>query len=134
MRIQTDQKQVRVGASAFIEMLEAVKARTEADLEAHVQAGGNDIEDARDYPAIVSLIDAALQAHVTDAPPLHRQGFLRALADLLAMEVDGCGRSDNWDPVKTTEAAYATQPAREHPRRGSAFQPQLVSMAIGSTV
>ncbi|MGN6831093.1 hypothetical protein [Paucibacter sp. M5-1] len=135
MRTQTDHKrQVRAGASAFIDMLEAIRARTEADLDAHVEAGGSDVEDARNYPAIVSLIHATLQTHVTDAPPLHRQGFLRALADLLSIEVDGGSRSEGWDPIKTTEPAYTAQSEQERPRRPPARQPHSISELVGGTI
>lgn len=107
MATQTVHTQVREGAAAFIDMMKKVNALTEADLErfSEVSETGRDV---RDYRAVAGVVGAALRHNVFEADAAHAQGFLRAFADLICINVDGsgCDARDNWDPISTTAAAY----------------------------
>ena len=107
MTSPTKQKslEIRAGADAFLSLLVAIKAKTESDLEEFAEAGG-DYADVRDYPALVRTLERDLIANVVEASPAHRQGYLRAIVDLLALEVDGCGISDDWDPLLSSAPAF----------------------------
>lgn len=61
--------------------------------------------DTRDYGAMLGLLRVSVDRYVIHGQPAEREGFLRALVDVLAAEADGAGVDRDWDPV----AAIAVQ-------------------------
>ena len=104
--------EVRAGADAFLRLLQQVNLQTAADFAAEDDGALDDV-DLRNYPALVALVDASVRENFVDSSPQRRQGFLRAIADLLAMHADGAVPGAGWDPLKSSEAAFmAPQAAR----------------------
>lgn len=71
-------------------------------------------EDGVDYRAIVSAIRMSLDVNLRDKPAAHSEGYLRALADLICVNVYGCGidvTHEKWDPIARTELAFAGAPS-----------------------
>lgn len=93
------------GAAALKALLAAVHERAECDLIASMAANGGEFEDARDYKAIVGLIETSLHDNLAAEGP-HREGYLRALADVLTTHIDAAGIDDEWDPIATTARAF----------------------------
>lgn len=102
--------EVRAGADAFLQLIHRVDMQTSSDFAANDDAGLGDV-DVRDYLALVDILEASLQENFVEASPQRRQGYLRAFADLLAMHVDGAGPGDIWDPLASSEAAFAAPQA-----------------------
>lgn len=100
--------QLRAGAAALQELIHDVRERADADLGACWEADA-DLEgrDGRDYRALSTLVQAGIESGMHHPHPAHREGFLRALTDLLSMVGDGSGPDDDWDPISTTAAAFA---------------------------
>ena len=97
--------EVRAGSDSFLRLINRINLQTSADFSAEDDGALDDV-DLRNYPALVALVEASLRDSFVDATPQHRQGFLRAIADLLAMHVDGAVPGDDWDPLKSSEAAF----------------------------
>ncbi|MDY0746557.1 hypothetical protein SNE35_18735 [Paucibacter sp. R3-3] len=126
---------VRTGAGAFLSLLQRIKTRAESDISAFMASNGGEYGDARNYRAIVALIEADLISQVAEAGPSHREGYLRAIADMLCLAVDGCGVGPDWDPLASSVEAFATpgevdlQPASS-PAPPKATQPLEVGSGI----
>lgn len=63
--------------------------------------------DGRDYKTIAFEVETAIYASLLGRGKATREGFLRALADYLAIHQDGFGLPDDWDPLATTAPAFA---------------------------
>lgn len=64
--------------------------------------------DGRNYVAVSDAIETSLRAVLDDDDALRREGYLRALADLLCLVADGAGYTeDSPDPLTTTEASFS---------------------------
>jgi hypothetical protein len=102
------------GAEAFQQLLRDIDNKTGADLSAfYLEHPDREGEDGREYVAIVSMVQSSLEETLRHPDPSHRQGYLRAMADMFCIQVDGCGVTfDGWDPIKTTSQAFEARPAR----------------------
>lgn len=96
---------VQRGADAVAQLLQSI-----ADLN---NAVGPDDKQDGGYKAIVALITGSLNRHVGLADISHpqaanqRQGYMRALADILSMFVDQCTQTlEEFDPIKTTAQSF----------------------------
>lgn len=87
---RTTNKAKHAGARAFI--------ATVADLAAvRDNLMGEAALPEMDWPRIVDRLQASLDANLRHADPLHRQGYLRALVDLLLTAADGFVPGPEWD-------------------------------------
>jgi hypothetical protein len=98
---------LRNGAAELQSLLRQLKAKTDADLGAyyasHPDRGG---EDGRDYRGLADMVATAIEGNLHHPDPAYREGFLRALTDLLVMEAEGVGPSDDWDPIANTARSF----------------------------
>jgi hypothetical protein len=111
------ERSVHAGARQLVELIKAINADAERSFAGRAaqtrQDDRQDASDPRDYIAIVRRIDRALQRDYTNADPRHREGFLRALADLLCIVGDRCVPAiEDWDPIAATAAPYRARRAR----------------------
>lgn len=100
---------VRAGADAFLGLMEQLDELALANFAEEWDEQG----DPRDYIAMAALVEASIRSHLVDAPEQHRQGFVRALVDLICLNIDGCGIDCDtaWDPLKSSTAAFAAPAA-----------------------
>ena len=89
------------GAAAFQALIRTVGDKGEADL---LSSDGS--VDTRDYRAMAVLVAKDLDANLHHPDSMHREGYLRALTDLLSISADGFGIDQVWDPIKDTAAAF----------------------------
>ena len=90
------------GAQAFLALMENVRTISNATCTL-----GEDDSDARDYRSIAALIESSVLKNLDcSVNAKHREGFLRALTDLLTLNADGCGVGDDWDPIAATARAF----------------------------
>ena len=54
---------------------------------------------------ITALIEDSLISQYVSALPDRREGYLRAMADLLCMVADGVLPSEGWSPLRNTQPA-----------------------------
>lgn len=94
---------LQAGASALQDLIRRVGDRGNADLA----AAGDDAGDARDYRALAAMVLQDLLANLHHPEAARRDGYLRALTDLLSMVADGSGPVEDWNPIRTTAAAFA---------------------------
>lgn len=99
------------GAAALVELLRHIHDETEREIGIELERDPQSDNDARDYAAVSKAIEESITANFAQASAAHREGFVRALADLLCMFVHGgtLDPFDNWDPIKTTEASFAAR-------------------------
>lgn len=98
----------QAGATAFKDLLEQLRAKGDADLGAYWAARPeSDCEDARDYRALGAMVLTGVDCHLTHQDAGHREGFLRALTELLCRVMDGGIPCGDWDPLNNTAAAFA---------------------------
>ena len=102
---------LNAGARAFLQLLADVNSQTTADFEAASESQLESGEDVRDYAAIVDSLETTLRVNFVEASADRRQGFMRALADLLACHVEGGWRPMPYDPVQITEASFRARAA-----------------------
>ena len=98
---------VYAGAAAFLDLIRHIQEQGDKDLESH----DDNESDARDYFAMAEMVQASIRENLEYAAQAHRQGYLRALTDLLSIVGDGCGPGDEWDPIKATERAFLARGA-----------------------
>lgn len=92
---------LRAGAKALKDTLQAI---TDLSNQTCCQLG--DDVDSRDYVTMTNIVESSIRTNLIDAPPEHRQGYLRALVDLLGLVGDDCGLPRPWDPIASTESAF----------------------------
>ncbi len=97
---------LHTGAAALQHLLDEIRTIGDA-------ASFEDDTDDRDYHAIVSALESSLLKHVIQTDDKkHREGYLRALGDLLSIAGDGgLPYFDEWDPISNTARAYGELPA-----------------------
>lgn len=103
---------VRAGADAFIKPVTAMSKQGTADFEA---LGGRETDVVPyDYVRLCGMIEEGIALNVSEASVMHRQGFLRALATLVMVNLDGAGLDmiEGWDSLAESEASFAR--ARAH--------------------
>lgn len=100
---------LHAGAQAFQQLLRDLHTRSEADLEAYgrVHPDYPVGVDPRDYRALSQMLAASIDRNLNHADAARREGYLRALTDLLCIQVDGCVPDfDDWNPIKNTAQAF----------------------------
>lgn len=95
------------GAAEFQNLLAQIGALSNA-------TAGTDGHDGRDYRAITALIEASLISQYVSALPDRREGYLRAMADMLCMVADGVLPGEDWDPLRIPNWPSV---GRQHERR-----------------
>lgn len=102
---------LQAGAAALQGLIRRIGDMGDADLAA---ADDDAAGDTRDYQAMAAAVQADLAANLGHDSPEHRQGYLRALTDLLCMVADGAGPGDGWDPIQVTASAFARPEGAHH--------------------
>jgi len=62
--------------------------------------------DGRDYVAMTVIVERSINCNVVHAAPAQREGYLRALADLLCLIGEGFSPGKDWNPIVTTALAF----------------------------
>lgn len=62
--------------------------------------------DGRDYVAMAVMVERSINRNIVHATPAQREGYLRALTDLLCIVGDGAGPGDDWNPIVNTSPAF----------------------------
>lgn len=108
---------LRRGANAFkalVDKIGTISCET-CGSWADYEAGGAPPPDERDYASMLALVETSLREHLDHSDAMRRQGFLRAMTDLLCMSADSSVPDfSEWDPIRNT--------ARSFDARGSAAQ------------
>jgi hypothetical protein len=102
---------LRYGASILIGLIEVVKGMTETDFVDWQKANpGEDATDCRDYCAAVAVVRGTLLHNLNHYNEVRREGFLRALVDLLCVFGDGVTPTwETWDPIANTATGFSPQ-------------------------
>lgn len=85
---------------------------------------GDDV-DGRDYVLMAAAVDLLLSRAASGTPD-YREGVCRALADLLALTGEewsgnaGAARSADWNPIATSERAFAAARSTTNPAAATA--------------
>jgi hypothetical protein len=98
---------VYAGAAAFLDLIRRIQEKGDKDLEFHEDSEG----DVRDYFEMAEMVQASIRENLEHAAQAHRQGYLRALTDLISIVGDDCGPGDEWDPISGTERAFLARGA-----------------------
>lgn len=105
MKHDTNAESFHSGASAFRDL-----CRTIDEMDFGPDAGERrrqlSVVDDRNYAAVVRAIRASLDANLRGRSAEHSNGYLRAIADLVCANIDGCGinmLSEDWNPIGDTE-------------------------------
>lgn len=101
---------LRRGANAMMVLIDKIRTISNETCETwdDYEAGGPPPPDTRDYAAILAVVEAALRRHLDHPDNEQRQGFLRALVDLLCIGTDGTYPDfRDWDPIKNTAHAFS---------------------------
>lgn len=104
---------VNQGAKALIDLIDSIGVISNATcylIDAKPEA------DTRDYKAMAAMVNDTLQAMMAaDQDATVREGFVRAMTDLLCMTADGTGiGTDAWDPIGVTAAAFNDSAEVQH--------------------
>lgn len=91
---------VCAGADALIALVNEVKRESERQLADY---------DGRAYHELVRTVETSLDRHFVHSDAAHREGYLRALTDLLCMVADDVtpSRSSGWDPIANTADGWS---------------------------
>lgn len=109
--------QLAAGAKAVVTLLRDIEAATARDFAACDDLPFDTFGDVRDYREFAALIESTLVQNYCKANSARREGFVRAMASLLARVADGNPPSlEGWDPLAETSGAY------EMPRVASLLQ------------
>ena len=92
---------LQAGAAAFF----ALRARLQ-EISDTTCGEDPDRPDQRDYRAMGDEVLRSLADNLGHRSVAHRQGYLRAITHLLAVEVDGGVASSDWDPLAATAWAW----------------------------
>lgn len=94
--------EVKDGANRFMLLLDRVRQISDSTVDRF-----GEHQDGRDYVQIAEELERAMREHLLEAPDGQKEGFLRALCDLMSVCADGCCISSDWDPLSTTAAAFS---------------------------
>ncbi|MFT3820477.1 MAG: hypothetical protein QM750_23170 [Rubrivivax sp.] len=94
---------VRLGAQVFIGLIEVVSGMTETNFK---DSDDVDSSDPRDYKAAANTVRGVMLHNLNHHEDARREGFLRALTDLICIVGDGFGPGEDWDPIATTAASF----------------------------
>lgn len=97
----------RTGATALQALVRKLDDRASADFDAAYDGNDDADEDPRDYRAMAAIVEADLYANLTHPAAEHRQGYLRAITDLLCAVGEGCSVPADWDPISNTSVAFS---------------------------
>ncbi len=106
-KASTNAAQVRAealksGAAALYRLMHSIGDVSNATVFRH----GEDC-DGRDYRTLVGMVEQSIDRHVAHSASDHREGYLRALAVLLCMGIDGMVPDLNaLDPIVETAQAF----------------------------
>lgn len=105
--VTTRDDRLRLGAQAFIGLIEVVHGMTETNFkDAASDHPELDHLDPRDYKAAALVIRGTMLHNLSHADEARREGFLRALTDLICLVADDAIPGDDWDPIATTAASF----------------------------
>lgn len=93
-RLSADVYTARTGAQSFIQVLQHLKASADAD-------------DGRDYAELVDKLQASITGCLQHPSHAHRQGYVRALCDVLCVTADECTLPRDWATAWDPLAASA---------------------------
>jgi hypothetical protein len=96
------------GAAELLSLLRQLATKGDADLSAYWAAHPErEGQDGRDYRALADMVATAIEGNLRYPDATHREGFLRALTDLLCAEADECFVDlDGWDPIAHTAHSF----------------------------
>lgn len=94
--------QLKEGANHFKLLVEKIRDINDTTCDRFGQG-----RDGRDYRLIAEELESAVRQHLIEQTGGHKEGFLRAFCDYMSLGADGCGEPRNWDPLSTTEVAFA---------------------------
>ncbi len=104
---------LHTGAQALQALLTVIKDLSDATVlpmgmewEERI-AAAQVVPDFRDYRTMAVVVEASLRINLLDREAEHREGFLRALTDLLCREADENNRPEEWDPIEVTTRSFA---------------------------
>jgi len=100
---------LHTGAAAVQVLIARIADKGNSDVAAYWAANPDDaVTDGRDYRALCELVQASIEENLHHQRPGHREGYLRALTDLLTMVGDGCapGEGDDWRPISNTARSF----------------------------
>ena len=105
----TEVATLHAGAAALQDLIRRVTDSGNAGLKKRfaLHPDADEVVDARDYRALCDLVQASIESNVNHECAAHREGYLRALADLLCIVGDGCAPDDEWNPIANTARAFA---------------------------
>lgn len=115
--------QTRAGAEAFSELLNVIRM-VSSDT---VWEFGESI-DGRDYTRMSRVVAHSIVDNLGRATGASRDGYLRALTDLLCLVADEALPEKDRDPLKVTEPAFLA----EKIGRGAIATAQICAMGGGS--
>lgn len=99
--------QLAAGAAAVVTLLRDIEAATLSHYAAYDDLPFDSYGDVRDYREFAALIEATLVQNYCEATGARREGFVRAMASLLARVADYNAPSlEGWDPLAETRGAY----------------------------
>ena len=109
-------RSVKQGAESLRDLLQRIATETNEAFRAY---GDEDPDgDPRDYRRFAALIEESFRANVLEADPPHREGYLRALADMFSLTADGFGPGNGHEPAEwDRDPIAATAEAFKRPRR-----------------
>lgn len=99
-------RHIQQGAHALIDLVETIG---DISKDTCCLLADDQETDTRDYKTMAAVVSDTLQAMLApQQDPRVREGFMRAMADLLCMTADGCGiGTDKWKPIEVTEFSFS---------------------------
>ena len=96
---------LRAGADAFLALICRIREQGDRDVQISLDDPG--CPDSRDYREMSQLVAASIAANLNAKSAKRREGYLRAMTDLLSIAADGCAPGQNWDPLANTNVAFS---------------------------
>ena len=97
------QPEIRDGVTAFKALILQIE---ELSNETVCQFDDKGDTDGRDYVMMAAMVERSINSNIFHSTSAKREGYLRALTDMLCMVADGSGPSDGWDPIANTALAF----------------------------
>ena len=115
----------RAGAEALVALMREIFWHTENVAAGLPEEELEDIVTPRDYVWCTRLVEKRLAENLARAPA-HRQGFLRAVTEVLSLAADGCSPPlsicsdvppfDGWDPLEASRECFEAERAIQRAR------------------